>query len=722
MHKTTKTRMIYNPFVLKLIHAKLHYMDRLIVAYLPEAAREKHDALHHIVARGDYHMDLVLRDIVSADACSESAKYPLDIYLVNFEYFMWRMCGFYDPPPPPSSPSPPRTKVAVICDFPCEYIMRQHVETAHKQDLMRRLTRRFLYSVYFADKQPHGDDEQRRLRDRVTLLFNIKTMIEKEIGPLQKGSSSSSGEYTLHFDRAACAALHYIYMINEFMSDRVHMFDKNRRNIVKFTNQQSVFMHGQDDAYQNIRDYIAGHTDRLEEGPIDDTVGLAGGDGSLLMQSYAEDFVFLTHLRTKLIETLVNYMYGWGVTDRYTLMDCHQHHCHYLRTQAPSRTHEPYSDRKFSHFAGYDTDAHLPPPVFLPLAGNEKFYAAIGHEMLFTMRCDARHGETRCGDSDRTNEDTTHCTLCSYRYLRSRIVSDFSEKCHAYRYNTPTTHTQERESEHDRTRLDKYLMHAVMELVDPFQGHLFRVLYRLTLLLYHSALLIEETEVRQDTRYDLFRMISLNHTHEHVTRQKFERDIEQKLCDIIHYCKQQQQQQQQQQRKQPQSSDLQHLRSQLGDFRVRLINNDDGDERLHAIDLTIAANNTRIDSMLSGAITLTPGQISHTSDTGDDDDTTLASSTTTTTTTITQPIQAVETVDFMRESESVRRLAFDMELLMQIITNVSSQHETVKKYERSLCTIVKPETLVLHSKMMLYLHKAYIYYTRQLCILMSHGK
>ena len=68
----------------------------------------------------------------------------------------------------------------------------------------------------------------------------------------------------------------------------------------------------------------------------------------------------------------------------------------------------------------------------------------------------------------------------------------------------------------------------------------------------------------------------------------------------------------------------------------------------------------------------------------------------------------------MNEKEEVKRLAFDMELLVQITVNVEQQCETIKKYERSLNVVLQPEHYVLHGRMMLFMRKIYIYYTRQM--------
>lgn len=49
----------YNPFILKLIHIKALYLDRLLVAYLPTLARDKHDLMRRFITDA-YHIDMLL--------------------------------------------------------------------------------------------------------------------------------------------------------------------------------------------------------------------------------------------------------------------------------------------------------------------------------------------------------------------------------------------------------------------------------------------------------------------------------------------------------------------------------------------------------------------------------------------------------------------------------------------------------------------------------------
>jgi hypothetical protein len=784
-------RFIYNPFILKLLYVKLHYLDRLLVDYLPRVSRERHDALRQIILT-NYHVDMVMCDVVRANLLAQRATYTIDVYLINFEYFLCRMTDSFVRVRQHQRES----------RFACEFLLTQTVETTGKQTLMRDLTVRYINKLYFDVKQR---SQEKRLRDRVRLFFNIKQLVERELGPRFRPD-----EHTLRYDKSVVAGLHYIYFVNEFMSDRSHLFDKHKRNIVQFVNNAaatattggSIFMTGGDsieavmhvDEYQNVRDYVAGRTDVLDEKQLDSVYGCdpeqqqpppphqAGETNSeekRLMDEYASDFVFLTQLRIKLIQWTVDHLWAWCVKDVYVnrvrpdilTRDpqdtaelrrlAHEHHYNqYTQLSAPSRQALPYTDALYSAFTGLDKDARLSEPVFLPLETNRKFYAAIAHEILFTVRLRARHSESRCGND--TDTDTMACALCRYVYLH-QDVNHLCIQCQRHRYNTPTESLLD--EGRDRQQLDHYLTHSVLELRTPFTGHLFRMLYNVTLLLYHTCIIMTspDTEaeaatsgtvtVQRDVRYDLFRMVELNHMRQTVTQKKFERDIEAKLTNIIHHCRLISRTDSSSNScsnssgsgsndstslpplslKEARNEELKRRNAELCQKLMASVAKVESVQRRsrrasHAIHVaTTLTGNEEKEPLCASAATVTNGDEQQVDDYGDDDreidsaeeeedeaPVSLQPVSGIITSSSRLPVLPPPTRRLMQEKEAVRRLAFDMELLVQITVDIESQCETIKKYERSVATLVQPATYVLHSQMLLYMRKIYIYYTRQM--------
>src|SRR4051812_49115934 len=85
---------VYNPYILKLIHSKAYYVDKLLALYLPSVSRHKHDVMSAMML-DHYHVSMLLDDIVLATQLVCTQEFTFDLYLLNFEYFFYRLCQHY---------------------------------------------------------------------------------------------------------------------------------------------------------------------------------------------------------------------------------------------------------------------------------------------------------------------------------------------------------------------------------------------------------------------------------------------------------------------------------------------------------------------------------------------------------------------------------------------------------------------------------------------------
>ena len=766
------SRLVYNPFVLKLLHTRLYYMDKLVVSHLAALCTERHDAMRQIVLTG-YHVRAIMDDIVCANALRQRpGQIDIDVYLINFEYFLYRASHHYasecDQKAVSSSSSHHSVKPAE--KFQCELVMLSFARLERQVPLVTELIQRHVRRTYFDVKDRRDTHRQ---RDRVRLFFNIKTMVETEV--LRSVAREID---TVRYDKIAVACLHYIYMANEFMSDRARLFYKEKRRAMQLFNAQSVFMQGDDAAgdddedetaeYSSIREYIAGATNQLDESVLADDAHSVNPDSSSqqhtqtkpqgtphltqsqeLLRRYASDFLFLTTLRNRLINTAVDTILAWGVVALHPSdplpVDLKTHdeaYNDYTQQRAPSRDTLPYTDKWYTRFLGLDASAKNL-PLFLPLVPqNEPFYIAAAYDILLMARLDERHAHSECGREPSTHyytsenhetqkhyTDTTNCSLCRYNYMNAER-HHFQWRCHRLRYHSSRCTPN---ASRNRLLLDHYIEHCTFPLMTTLQGDLCRVLYNVCLLLYSTPFIMSDRHEQADLRFDLFRMLDLNQTRDSLRREKFFKGLPRKLEDIIMYA-----------RHQPVMSSS-SVRRQWVSYDTELTRS------MESLDATIHANNRRMASLVrsstgertqteklaalvSLASTLTGSMVENRDDdvaaSSDDEEVCLSR--------IPSPVRPVRKShstcninhtatmvprrDIMHETEQVRRLAYDMEILVFVVADIDRQTEHLKKYERSLTPVVQPETYVIHGRTRVFMKKIYIYYTRQLHALLREER
>ncbi len=487
-------RYIYNPFILKLIHGKAYYMDKLLAIYLEEVSKVKHDIMKWLLIY-NYHVSMIMRDIIQLDTLCEKEKFGVDLYFINFEYTLFRLCEQYV--------KGNGKHLDIDTDdglYICEAILKQYTVNNKKEALMRRLCERYLNRVYF-DK--HRDEYKNRVRVRAQLFFNLKHMCEETF---VKGITMS--DEVIHYDRDAMMSLMYLYFINEFIADETRTLHKQQLSSLNTVNE-------------NTRSYVHGETTDLS---IDDI-------------TENDDLVFLYTVYDRLKSSLNDHVCGWCIkestsvnsvrseTDEERRLRIHnEKYNHYTKMAVPSIAKYPLNDPVYRSFiSGEDDDEEDESIQFLPLVEKRKFYEAVTYEILFHIRLNARHPSC-AGDA---------CNTCFYTYVDYPIY-EFNKKCHACRYNKVRYGD---DSMHERVIFDRYLKHTVIEVIPAFKGFITRMLYHIMLILYHTDIVLKDPVIKGSREMDLFAMIDTGALVTYIMRSNFFCNIDKKLLTIISGCR-----------------------------------------------------------------------------------------------------------------------------------------------------------------------------------------
>lgn len=480
-----QARHIYNPFILKLLHIKAYYLDKLITCNIQSIVNEKHDAMRRFITYND-HVTRIIRDIGDASLLNNESVFPLDIYLVNFEYCLFRIMSQYT------------NSEGDGVLFPCESMIRSNTTLNGKEVLIRTLCQRHLSRVYF-DNHCHQIEEKRK--ERMSLFYNIKELIEKDFLV-----NSVLDDSVVYYDNVAVMGMMYIYYINEFISDCTHMYHKKDLTLFKENDISLDGRHGR---------YIQGETTAIHMG--DST------------EYQDEDLTFLYQLRDMTMIHVTDYIHSWCIKERPSLLNSDATHTEdrkemirrlhntkyndYNTLEIPSRKNHPFVDKEYSLFFGYATDSTGPTPSFLSLYGNERYYESILYTMMFNFRLDASH---QCN-----TESTLPCHVCRYKYIDYQI-HDFSTQCRIYRYN--------KSDDHERPRFDYYLHYSVIELVPVFKGMKLRLLYNMQLLLYHTNMI---TAAATTNNVNMLTVIDIHALIEGIKTREFFHNIDEKLCTLM---------------------------------------------------------------------------------------------------------------------------------------------------------------------------------------------
>lgn len=465
-----RRRCIYNPYLLKLLHSKAFYVDKLLSLYLLTVSQVKHDVMRWFLVY-NYHTRLILDDVLLLTTRVKTEQFPLDVYLVNFEFTLFRLCEQYVKAGPLERDTDTNDGL-----YRSELILKSAVETNGKTALMRCLCERYTRRVYFSQEKT---SYLPRVRERTSIFFNLKQTLEKRFI-----SGITLNDDTIFYDKTAVSYLLLLFFLDEFIGDLTRRLHK-------------VALSSIEGAYA----YIRGETIELL---VDD-----------FATEKNTDLAFLRDVFNKLSDDLDDYVHGWCIKERPTVANKNStrvettketevrlHHEKYNRcyqdAEVPSLTTYPLDDPTYRRFilGGHEGDVLNTKPIFVPLLQGKKVHSAyesILHEMFFHVRLQARH--TCTGDA---------CNTCHYTYLHYP-VSEFTRRCQQLRYN----------KEHywdgggDRLVFDRYLRHTIIEVVPVFKGLIYRVLYYIMLMMHHTDLVSEEAEIRNSPDMNLCAMIDV---------------------------------------------------------------------------------------------------------------------------------------------------------------------------------------------------------------------
>lgn len=459
-------RVVYSPFVLKLLHIRLLYLDKLLVTYLPQISGKRHDVMRHFII-DSYHIGVLLDDIAKESQLLTQEEHTIDLYFVNFEYALYRMSK--------------RARAANDEEdgslaFTCEQQVWASAKLHKKEELLALHCRRYLEAVYFDSRGKRRE----RLATRVQHFFNLKHTAEKD--------ASLRGGEVIYYDKSSVMTLLYLYFLDEFMAEARSLSHR------QYMSQVSG---------QGMTAYIQGLTDVLSHSATETVKN-------------DPDILFLAMIRSKLCAILVDHMRSWCIKEEPTtgnedmiyvaddeelsLARHSRRFNHYTEIRAPEYLAEgvdPYrleSDEMLSlERLLSPTDRPKPGQIrYLPFDKNRGYYEAIASELLFHIRLTERH---TC------QESCLGCNLCDYLY-KNPEMSNLITLCTHSRYNA--LHRTEKKLE--RVALDEELVfHNRLSLCPALRGHLFRLLYTLTLLLYHTDFILPDRNT-----CTLFEMVNLH--------------------------------------------------------------------------------------------------------------------------------------------------------------------------------------------------------------------
>lgn len=484
-------RLVYNPFILKVIHSKLFYLDRLIRWHVNQFRKggDNDRSIDSLLCDEHALITCILDDMTFTERLNSKSESKMDMYLINFEYILFRMTCHY---------TTTMSELTEINDglFLCDAIVRHRVKQGHREDLMISLIEQYTNETYFS---MNTLNLRHSMRMRVNIIFNVKQQLENSI---HEENIRVVNRTRIIYDKEVVVCLIHIYYLTEFIS-----IIKTRKATLEYN-------------FENLLSKIP-ILQPIGNGPVPSR----GGGGSVESDE-CEELKFITFLRDSLYQWLHEYIRGYCCINKegdndvlYAIIQMAEDPNIIPKAKMNDIKNSLELDEYdrfvcLRHDFRYNYYFRKTPPSmgvveYCDFLKDIALYGAISHAILFVIRL-LYHERIRHNHMNsysligKINDNPDACMTCNYFYLHHDLhtLIQFCE-CHAYNGKLYGS------AEMYRLDLDKMISHSLINIVSPLQGSIYKTLYLIDTLLYFTSLISSNSDdLGIKGRYILFSLIN----------------------------------------------------------------------------------------------------------------------------------------------------------------------------------------------------------------------
>lgn len=200
------SRLVYNPYVLHLLHTKMRYLLRLVTRHYKRCTENEltMSSLMDYVVLNNLYAEVLTRDLDEMLGAMRAQRFPVDLAHCHYEFYLFRFSQVF------RLPMEPLTELFGSRYYKCEskllrVVGEQELCRASLQIALRGYMESFYLHVASAEKAQR----------RVQLFFHVKETMEAEV--IDEVLDKESTRVLIRYDDELVATLFYIHLLEELL-------------------------------------------------------------------------------------------------------------------------------------------------------------------------------------------------------------------------------------------------------------------------------------------------------------------------------------------------------------------------------------------------------------------------------------------------------------------------------------------------------------------------
>jgi len=202
------SRLVYNPYVLHLLHTKMRYLLRLVARHYKRYA--ENDSSSTVASLMDYvvlnnlYVEVLTRDLEEMLPAMRAQRFPIELAHCHYEFYLFRFSQVF------RLPMEPLIELFGTRYYKCEskllrVVAENEMSKASVQIGLRSYMESFYFQVASAEK----------VQRRVQLFFHVKETMESEVDG--EVLDKEGTRVFIRYDDELVATLFYIHLIEELL-------------------------------------------------------------------------------------------------------------------------------------------------------------------------------------------------------------------------------------------------------------------------------------------------------------------------------------------------------------------------------------------------------------------------------------------------------------------------------------------------------------------------
>lgn len=200
------SRLVYNPYVLHLLHTKMRYLLRLVARHYKRCTENEltTSSLMDYVVLNNLYAEVLTRDLDEMLGAMRAQRFPIELAHCHYEFYLFRFSQVF------RLPMEPLTELFGSRYYKCEskllrVVGEQELCRASLQIALRGYMESFYLHVASAEKAQR----------RVQLFFHVKETMEAEV--VDEVLDKKSTRVLIRYDDELVATLFYIHLLEELL-------------------------------------------------------------------------------------------------------------------------------------------------------------------------------------------------------------------------------------------------------------------------------------------------------------------------------------------------------------------------------------------------------------------------------------------------------------------------------------------------------------------------